>query len=176
MKNSKTFLVLTVALFLVFAVSACTAAPSQNSGEITYKNHTVSATITAREGDNLTLSVTPSLSYVAGGSGMSLATVTNNGAIQIQGTNVQYTFVFTDSDIAFDDENSIQYVFSGTQTKTVTAAPEMLKGFAVGDKVRVTFDENENVSKIEKREETPETDEKEDKENSKDNYDIVTEK
>lgn len=57
-----------------------------------------------------------------------------------------------------------------------TAAPEMLKGFAVGDKVRVTFDENENVSKIEKREETPETDEKEDKENSKDNYDIVTKK
>ena len=164
MKNSKAFLLLALVTVLIIAVSACAVIPSQSS-ESGYNGTTVIATVKEIDGDRLTLSIQTNVSYTPLGSAVSYATF--NGSfdgifygsydysfvtMSVQGNaSPSYSYVYDFSGMSLATNLSVQYSSPVVTLKTFTVAPEMLAGISVGDIVDVTFDENENVIKIEKR-------------------------
>ena len=167
MKYSKIFLLVLFTVLLALAVSACVS----SSGGSELAGKTLPATITSIDGNKVTLSVT----YTSGTfntiqQNVSMQTGTKENESILQGS-VQYNsytqnvtfpnFASAQGAASAQSYATIQLLGSigsgisfHTKIVTTTVGDEMLAELAVGDSVYVTFDENENVIKIEKREST----------------------
>ncbi len=157
MKNSKTLLLLVFVTVLVIAISACAVIPSQTSGA-GYNGTTVIATVHEIDGDKLTLGIQSNVNSFTFGSGMSFATFNGTFDYSFMTMSVQnptstfsHSYEYNFSEMSLSTNVSVHYFMPAIMLKTFTVAPEMLDGISVGDVVDVTFDENENVIKIEKR-------------------------
>jgi predicted small secreted protein len=164
MKHSKVFLLILIITVLALAVSACNMGTG-GGNDISLKGQRVAATISSMdESGNVEFSVmTATLSNGDGSfaGNAQFGTLSGSGAAFTVGSNIVIRTVSGSAAVSFD--GSAQYetkVFyasaqvSGIKLQYVkaTVAPELLEGFAVGDSVYVTFDNDGNVTKIEKRE------------------------
>ena len=167
MKHSKIFLIVLFTAVLVLAVSACA---SSGDGNV-LAGKTLPATVTSIEGNEVTLSVTYSsgtfntIQYNTSIYNNSMQnTSILNASIQYNSHTQQITapnFVPAQGTASAQSFATIQLFGSigngisiHTTSVTVTVSDEMLAELAIGDSVYVTFDKNENVTKIEKRETT----------------------
>ncbi len=174
MKHSKTFLLILIITVLALAVSACADGTNGSGGGNTpsYIGKRVSANIFSVDGENVVFTILPSGVNISirtiVGTAETVSSVT--GGITYETKEYLGTIGGTGNNLSFIAAYNVE----------VTVAPELLAGFAVGDSVYVTFDEEGNVTKIEERE-VSSADKDKDKgdkkeENSKDEKDEKNEK
>ena len=175
MKHSKVFLLILIITVLALAVSACAEGAPGSGGSPeapSYKGKRVPATIFSVDGENVVFMISSSSVNI------SISTLQSHVGVTFQ------TDASVPDGITYETKEYHGTVgnigdnmsFVAAYNVEVKVSPELLSGFAVGDSVYVTFDEEGNVTKIEER--TVSSSGKDDKkeENEKDGKDEKDEK